>query len=321
MDSELRKMTSHNGLHGLLYQASAEYIALCVQAYRLARHAVVDRLEQGIVVKPAVVLDLDETVFNNSAYQAWQIKAGRNFDEETSWKQWCDEGRATAVPGAVEFVRFMESKNIVPIFITSRQNETRSGTAENLRRLGLISDEECERERLYGDLSDHALHTRLFMFNMPDYSAHIASGHKIHELTNKFQARIFCEQVRGFEIILSVGDNLADYAEAYGSVVNSAGSVIRGTPSPEARITTVLQDLPLFGRDFVLIPNSTYGGWLRAYEGNLLGASDELAATGGQVREPLDEPQGTFIFDSGKSVKANGPKFSPDHLVIWDGPK
>jgi predicted secreted acid phosphatase len=320
MDSTLREMTSHNGLHGLLYQASAEYIALCVQAYRLARHAVMDRLVQGIVVKPAVVFDLDETVFNNSAYQAWQIRAGRNFDEGTSWKQWCDEGRATAVPGAVEFVRFIESKNIVPIFITSRQNVTRTGTAENLRRLELISDEECERERLNGNSSSHALSTRLFMFNMPAYTADTATGKKMHDLTNKFQARIFCEQVRGFEIILSVGDNLADYAEAYGSVVSAAGTVIRGTPFPAARISTVLQDLPLFGRDFVLIPNATYGGWLRAYEGNLLGASDELASTGSQVREPLEEPQESFVFDGTKSVKANGPKFSPDHVVIWNGP-
>jgi predicted secreted acid phosphatase len=221
----------------------------------------------------------------------------------------------------VEFVRFIESKNIVPIFITSRQNETRNGTAENLRRLGLISDEECEQERLHGDSSVYALSTRLFMFNMPACTVDTGTGRKIHELANKFQARIFCEQVRGFEIILSVGDNLADYAEAYGSVVNSAGSVILGHPFPAARITTVLQDLPLFGRDFVLIPNATYGGWLRAYEANLFGASDELAATGDQVREPLDEPQETFVFDGGKSVKANGPKFSSEHLVIWDGPK
>jgi predicted secreted acid phosphatase len=295
--------------------------ALCVQAYRLACHAVADRLEQGIVVKPAIVFDLDETVFNNSAYQAWQIRAGHNFDEAMSWKQWCDQDRAAAVPGAVEFVRLKESKSIVPIFITSRQNVTRNGTAENLRRLGLISDEECERERMDGDSSDYALSTRLFMFNMPACTADAGSDRKVHELTNKFQARIFCEQVRGFEIILSVGDNLADYAEAYGSVVNSAGSVIRGHPFPAARITTVLQDLPLFGRDFVLIPNAAYGGWLRDYEANLFGASDELAATGSQVREPLDEPQATFIFDGRKSVTANGPKFSPENLVIWHGPK
>src|SRR5262249_40392298 len=98
----LRPMTSHNNLHALMFQAtSAEYVALCVQTYQLARHAVVDRLGEKTFRNPAVVLDLDETVLDNSPYQAWLIGTGRNFHEETSWKTWCDCGAARSVPGAV----------------------------------------------------------------------------------------------------------------------------------------------------------------------------------------------------------------------------
>ena len=37
---------------------------------------------------PAVVLDLDETVLDNSAYQVWNIKAGQSFSLKT-WNEFC----------------------------------------------------------------------------------------------------------------------------------------------------------------------------------------------------------------------------------------
>lgn len=128
MNSPLRPMTAHNTLHGLLYQAtSAEYIALCVQMYQLARHALMDRLRSGTFRRPAVIFDLDETLLDNSAFAAWQIKAGTNFNEATSWKEWCDTGQSGAVPGGVEFVKFAEEAGATPIFITTRLHETRGG--------------------------------------------------------------------------------------------------------------------------------------------------------------------------------------------------
>ena len=81
-----------------------------------------------------------------------------------------------------------------------------------------------------------------------------------------------------------------------------------------------MQDLSLFGRDFILLPNPTYGGWLSAFELNKLGASDELASTGNPVREGLAEPQETYDYDDGKSITPNGPKFSKNALRIWSGP-
>jgi 5'-nucleotidase (lipoprotein e(P4) family) len=162
-------MTAHNNLHGLLYQAtSAEYIALCVQMYQLARHALIDRLRSGTFRHPAVIFDLDETLLDNSAYAAWQIQAGTNFNEATSWKEWCDTGQSGAVPGGIEFVKFAEEAGATPIFITTRLNETRKGTARNLRKLGVLSDAELEAEEKDGKKAEHAFHTRLFMKGMPD---------------------------------------------------------------------------------------------------------------------------------------------------------
>ena len=208
-------MTAHNNLHGLLFQAtSAEYIALCVQMYQLARHALVHRLESGTFRNPAVIFDLDETLLDNSAYAAWQIQAGTNFDEKTSWTQWCHTGQAGAVPGGVEFVRFALEADVTPIFITSRLNECRVGTARNLKKLGLLSAEELIKEESKGATEpEHALDTRLFMKGMPEISVDRPSGEEVFKLGNKFLQRVFCTQARGYEIILAVGDNLSDYAE------------------------------------------------------------------------------------------------------------
>jgi predicted secreted acid phosphatase len=315
-------MTAHNTLHGLLYQAtSAEYIALCVQMYQLARHALVERLRSGTFRQPAVIFDLDETLLDNSAYAAWQIGFGYNFDEQTSWKAWCNTSQSGAVPGGFEFVRFAKEAGATPIFITTRLNETRVGTARNLMKWGALTEEEFRAEEQNGDDPQHAFKTRLFMKGMADVQVDRPSGKQTFHLANKFMQRVFCERALGFEIILSIGDNLSDYAEYYGRVFDPTGEPAPGEfPTVESRRTSVWQDLPLFGRDFILIPNSTYGGWLSAFEANGLGASDELAFTGNQVREGLKEPQESFTYDCSKTAAPKGRKFSARTLRTWEGP-
>jgi predicted secreted acid phosphatase len=322
MNSPLRPMTAHNSLHGLLYQAtSAEYVALCVQLYQLARHALMDRLRSGTFRRPAVIFDLDETLLDNSAYAAWQIKVGANFDEATSWKEWCDAGESGTVPGGVEFVKFAEESGATPIFITTRLNETRMGTARNLMQLGVLSELELKMEEKNGAKAEHAFHTRLFMKGMPDVQVERPNGKQIYRLANKFVQRIFCGEARGFEIILSLGDNLSDYAEYYGRVPDSSGAAKPNEfPTISSRRASVLQDLSLFGRDFILLPNPTYGGWLSAFEANGLGASDELASTGDPVRQGLAEPLGPFDYNDGRVARSKGPKFSTGALRIWSGP-
>lgn len=321
MNHHFRKMTAHNALHGLLYQTSAEYVALCVQMYQLARHALVERLRSGTFRRPAVIFDLDETLLDNSAYTSWQISAGHNFDEMTSWKAWCNESQSGAVPGGIEFVRFAREAGVTPIFITTRLNETRIGTARNLMKLDLLTDEEFQTEERNGVENDHALRTRLFMKGMPTISVDSPEGSKEYTLTNKFMQRVFCQRVRGFEIILSIGDSLSDYAEYYGRVFDPNGTPTGKYPTNKSRRSSVWQDMALFGRDFILMPNSTYGGWLSAFELNGLGASDELASTGSQVREGLHEPQHEFKYDISKTVTPQGPKFTEKTFRIWKGPK
>src|SRR5262245_15475416 len=55
-------------------------------------------------LKPAIIVDIDETVLDNSPYQARLVASGKDYDEFT-WSEWCREKRAKPLPGALEFAQ------------------------------------------------------------------------------------------------------------------------------------------------------------------------------------------------------------------------
>lgn len=312
---------SHNNLDALLYFSSAESYALSIQTYRFAKSALLTNLKKDIYQSPAVVLDLDETVLDNGAYNAWLIQSGRNFHEE-SWSQWCNCTEAGLIPGAKDFIDFAVGVGVQIFFITSRQNSTRPATAKNLHDLGILTDKEFA---INGPEEADPFQARLFMKGMEDVvlTEEQKKRHGVEEfpLKNKFQQRVFIEATRGLEIILSLGDNLGDYAEYYGKVYNTAGlpDLSARHPAVGSRQQSARQDRALFGTDFVLMPNSFYGGWLRAIHENLHGAPDEVISTNRKVRGELGEPQGTIKNDKGEEVATEGPKFS-NIPKVWRGP-
>lgn len=83
----------------------------------------------------AVVLDVDETVLDNSAFQARMIKQQKSFDPK-AWNQWVLEARADAVPGALEFTKKAAEKGIAIFYVTNRDVSVEQGTRKNLRKLG-----------------------------------------------------------------------------------------------------------------------------------------------------------------------------------------
>ena len=117
-------------------QRAAEYKALCYQAFNFARL----RLEQIPQVqgsKPgAIITDIDETVLDNSAYEASQVLQGKDYESAT-WKEWTAKGIADTVPGAPHFLRYAASRGIEIFYITNRDENERQGTLQNLKRYNL----------------------------------------------------------------------------------------------------------------------------------------------------------------------------------------
>lgn len=143
----------HSILNATLYvQSSAEYRAAALQTFAAARRALDEALADPTRVgateetnadpsqPPAVIVDADETVLDNTAFEARMIQAGRTYDS-ASWKEWTAEGAATAIPGAAEFLAYANSRGVTVFYVTNRDEDERAGTFANLRRLGFPIDD------------------------------------------------------------------------------------------------------------------------------------------------------------------------------------
>ncbi|MFB0517554.1 MAG: 5'-nucleotidase, lipoprotein e(P4) family [Candidatus Neomarinimicrobiota bacterium] len=152
----------------LWIQQSAEYQAVGLQGYRWAKeqldHALADpswtaALEQTgnySNLPPAVIVDVDETVLDNSPNEARLIRDQAIFTDET-WDVWVKEARAAAVPGALDFCRYAATKGVTIFYITNRQDHLREATRENLKGLGFPLSTERETILTRGDNSDKGL--------------------------------------------------------------------------------------------------------------------------------------------------------------------
>ena len=131
--SALKSQTpTYEALDAIVWMQSAvEYQAATSQTYRTARASLLRALEDKNWtaafeqsgnyrdLPPAVILDLDETVLDNSAYMVPLIKEGKQFSDD-SWQAWVAQARAGILPGAIEFLKFAHMHGVTPFYITNR---------------------------------------------------------------------------------------------------------------------------------------------------------------------------------------------------------
>lgn len=128
----------------LWQQSSGEARALQYQAYALAR-LMLDRdlrSQNKSKLSRAVVVDVDETILDNSRFQAGLIVHHAPFRPD-EWVAWCNSAKATAIPGAVEFLTYAASRGVRVFYVTNREKPEKPGTMANLKQLGFpgVSDE------------------------------------------------------------------------------------------------------------------------------------------------------------------------------------
>ncbi len=124
-------------------QQSGEYIALTHQAFNNAK-MLFDYARFRKISNLAFIVDIDETVLDNSAYQAGLVDTNNRFNSG-SWNQWVATKKARAIPGAIEFVNYVNARDGKVFFITDRvkssqkdgsKNDLEIATIENLKSLG-----------------------------------------------------------------------------------------------------------------------------------------------------------------------------------------
>ncbi|MEO8778155.1 MAG: HAD family acid phosphatase [Rhodanobacter sp.] len=224
-------------------QTAIEHDLIYLQAYRDAQSqllaalkdprwdalAASDRVVPSKGLKPAVVLDVDETVLDNSPYQARVVRSGVDFNE-AGWEAWCKEEAARALPGAVAFTRFAASHGIAVIYISNRTKLLDQATLINLRKVGLP----------------------------------VAGPDALLNLGTVVQG---CQQVgsakgcrrqlisRKYRVLMQLGDQLGDFVDP-------------STNTDQGRAQAMAPYLGWIGQRWFVLPNPTYGAWESALFNN-----------------------------------------------------
>ena len=235
--------TSHEQLNATLWmQTSPEYRANTEQVYRLATErvanpapgtAALEQLgtppEQLARLPTAVILDLDETVLDNSVYQARLIRDRANYSTKT-WGEWVITGQADAVPGAREFIAAARSVGHTVFYVSNRDCNVppatpgdpcpaKTASMRNLVALGIDSN--------------------------PDPTKMLLRGEK-PEWATKTQRRGFIAS--NYRIIAMIGDDLGDFIDP------------RAFAGDRARLDW------RFGVNWFVLPNPIYGSWTNAFD-------------------------------------------------------
>ncbi len=123
---------AQQGVDGTIYQnASAEVHRLFQQGYELARIRLDANLAKPHPLPPAVIVDIDETVLDNSPYQAANSAKGLTYSPKT-WKEWTALAKAKALPGAVDFLNYAVSKGCSVFYLSNREEDEEDATVRNL---------------------------------------------------------------------------------------------------------------------------------------------------------------------------------------------
>jgi 5'-nucleotidase (lipoprotein e(P4) family) len=164
----------------LWQQHSAEYEALCYQAFNIATCRL-NEMKLRKRKRYAIITDVDETVLDNSYYEAKQILLKKEFDLST-WKQWTSMSSATALPGAAEFFQLAKRKGVEIFYISNRDTSEVSATVKNLRHAGFP---DADREHM------------LFLENV----------------SSKEERRQ--RVIREYQVVMLLGDNLNDFSSVF----------------------------------------------------------------------------------------------------------
>ncbi len=206
--------------HSMYWQKNAaEYHALCIQAYNLAKM----KVDQALVTKSekplAIIADIDETVLSNRPYNEMLIEKNTSFTQKT-WAAWVNKKTAVPIPGALEFYNYADSLDVEIIYLSNRRVENYAPTKANLISAGFPFNDDT-------------------IMLLRDEDGNKAARRK---------------QLSNFNVVLLVGDNLADFDARFYKQPN------------DVRIDRLNNIRSLFGEKFILIPNLIYGSWEIGFE-------------------------------------------------------
>ena len=235
---------ANNNFNSTLWvQSSSEYKANSLQAYNSAqRHLKIAKqdpawtaaLEQSADysnLPAAIILDIDETVLDNSQYQAQMVLTGSSYSQQT-WDEWVAMKSAPALPGAVDFLNTAHQQGIEIFYITNRECAPRiaggetcpqeKDTIDNLKSVGIL---------------DATPKNTLLKNERTDWTSE-----------KKTRRMVVAEH---YKIIMLFGDDLGDFLPD-----------VKNSITPQERDSLVHKHKENWGVKWFTLANPTYGSWL-----------------------------------------------------------
>lgn len=238
---------------------AAAYAALARETYARAQRHLPSRFSAG----EAVVMDADETILDNTEYQAMLERRGIQFSEP-SFTRWIMRGEAGAVPGALSYLRAVAGRGGRIIVITNRRGvdgvagtaEVERVTRENIARLYEAAFSApfphaalCVLARS-GDGDDKIARRRL-----------VAEG-ALDRCDGQSEAAAW-SRAGGYTVLAFVGDQPGDFpcfSEADGAALRDERQ--SGVSACDSVVgSSRFEDL--FERKYFLLPQPLYGSWRR----------------------------------------------------------
>jgi acid phosphatase len=247
VQEEKVSLINNNFNSTLWMQNAAEYKANSIQVFNVATTrlkilqfskeitAAIEQQGEYSLLPPAIIVDVDETVLDNSAYQAKLILESGNYESKT-WDEWVALKNAAAIPGAVEFINHAKAMGIEVLYITNRECKTRErskqkcpqkgDTLDNLRTIGI--------QKIHPD-------NILLKYEQDNWSSEKKSRREY--VSSKYR------------IIMLVGDDLGDFIPD-----------VKKDVTYVQREKFVLENKSKWGMIWFTLSNPSYGSWLRVMD-------------------------------------------------------
>lgn len=237
-------------------QQSGEYTGTTLQVYRTARARLGEALGDSswtalgflpnlqncgavplqtdtasyAALPPAIILDIDDTVLDNTAFQARLIMEDAEFDRR-KWAEWTDEAQAPAVAGALEFLTWAaEDLGIEIVYVTNRRKPSEEATRANLRALGFPLDPTHDTE--FTRNNDLVLTRGEYETDAP--------------YDKRGRRRLVAGSYR---VLMLFGDNLGDFLPCVQDFDTAA------------QRRAALASVNMWGEKWFVLPNPVYGIW------------------------------------------------------------
>ncbi|MGH8172944.1 MAG: 5'-nucleotidase, lipoprotein e(P4) family, partial [Rhodanobacteraceae bacterium] len=221
----------HDLIYREVYRRAGEKLAAALKDRNWDALPKGDRKDAKVArLKPAIIVDIDETVLDNSPYEARQMLQQKTHDS-SGWADWCREKSARALPGAREFAEQAAKSGVTMFYVSNRTKDLADVTLDNLRAQGFPI----------------AANETVFL----------GLGAEVEGCTPVGNSKSCRRELIGrtYRVVMMFGDQLGDFVDLPANTVDGRREAI----SPY---------MDWIGERWFVLPNPMYGSWETALFNN-----------------------------------------------------